>query len=142
MAPSSSICDSKMGRPLSDLLAARFTTARRVSRVIGTQALLLSLRVDTQQEDALEQVDHLVNIEGNATNEYRHLVLPHNLLEPRPPPHPVVCPEPLLIRLRRAIRFEDLCARIVLPIRQFRVVVGINRDKPTTGKLSGERRLS
>ena len=127
---------------IPDLLSAGFVTPGWIGRIIGKQPLLLRLCIDAEQENPVEQVGDLVDVERDAADQHRHLAFAHNLLEPRAAPDPVVYPEPLLIGLGRTIGFEGLCARIVLPVREFRVIVGIDRDKPTTDKLSRESGLS
>ena len=69
-----------------------------MASIVGEQTLLLRLRVDSEQEEPVEQVDDLVDVQRDATDEYGPLLLGQHVLEPRSIPNPAVCPEPLLVR--------------------------------------------
>ena len=69
-----------------------------MASVVCEQTLLLCVGVDSEQEEPVEQVEHVVDIQRDATDKHGRLLLGQHVLEPRSIPNPAVCPEPLLVR--------------------------------------------
>src|SRR5216683_5960730 len=88
---------------VSDLLSTGLTAAGRMASIVREQTLLLCLRVDSEQEEPVEQVEDLVDVQRDATDERGPLLLGQQVLEPRSIPNPAVCREPLLVRAKLAL---------------------------------------
>lgn len=87
----------------SDLLSAGVVAGLWTSQVVCEQALLLRVRVDSEQEDAMEEVDYLGDVPRDATDEDWAWLLAQNFLEPSPIPDPVMGAE-LLVGRERGLR--------------------------------------
>ena len=82
------------GTACADLLAARFTAARRVLRVVRVQPGLLGRRVNVKKEHLVEQVEQFILVTGNATDEHRLVRAGQDLLQPVTAPHPAMLISP------------------------------------------------
>src|SRR5260370_29754192 len=82
---------------VTDLLSTGLTAAGRMASIVREQTLLLCVRVDSEQEEPVEQIEDLVDVERDAADEHGRLLLGQQVLEPRSIPNPAVCPEPLLV---------------------------------------------
>ena len=60
---------------VSDLLSTGLTAAGRMATIVGKQTFLLCRRVDSEQEEAFEQVEDLVYVQRDATDEHGRLLL-------------------------------------------------------------------
>src|SRR5258706_3058026 len=120
------------GPAIADLAPARLAAAWRMERIVTVQPGLLRRPVDMGQEYAVEQIQHVVLVAGAAADEHRPVLPGQDLLHPAAAPHPAIRPEPLLIGPWRP---ADPVAGGILPVRQLRVIVRIDRPHAAARQL-------
>ena len=107
-------------------------------RVVRGKPALLRRPVNTEQEYPVEQIPELVLVPGDAAHEHRPVMPGQDRLHPGAAPYPAMRPEPLPVRECRAVH---LMTSRVFPVRQARVVVGVNSQHAAAGQLPGKFRL-
>ena len=83
---------------VADLLSTSLIALQGMAHVVCAQALFLCVRVDLEQEDAVEKIKDTINVQRDAADEYGPRLLGRQLLEPCSIPNPMVCSEPLFVR--------------------------------------------
>src|SRR6266849_7425785 len=80
------------GPAIADLAPARLAPAWRMERIVTVQPGLLRRPVDMEQEYAVEQIQHVVLVAGDAADEHRPVLPGQDLLHPAAAPHPAMRP--------------------------------------------------
>lgn len=124
------------GPAFPDLLPSRLAATRRIARIVRIQPGLLRLRVDTEQEHPVEQVQQLLLVAGDAADEHRPVMPGQDLFHPASAPHPAMRSQPLLIR---ALRPADPVAGGILPMRELRVIIRIDSQQAAASQLPAQR---
>jgi hypothetical protein len=124
------------GSAIADLLPACLAAAGWMARIVAGEPGLLRRRVDLEQEHALEEIQQLVLVACDATDEHCAFLPGLDFFHSRPAPHPAVGSEPRIVRTLWPV---GLVACSVLPVRKFGVIVRVDGHKAAPSQLAGER---
>ena len=138
IAPALSICVSNTVRPSRISFRPASLRPGGCCASYAASRALLRRPVNTEQEYPVEQIPELVLVPGDAAHEHRPVMPGQDRLHPGAAPYPAMRPEPLPVRECRAVH---LMTSRVFPVRQARVVVGVNSQHAAAGQLPGKFRL-
>ena len=102
------------------LLAARFAPAWRMNHVVRDEPVLLRPFIDLEQEYPVEEIEKLVKVPRDATDEGCSVMPGQGFLHPGSAPHPAMRPEPLFVGAPWSL---DWVAIRVFPMRKLAVIV-------------------
>jgi len=127
--------------PFAYRLPPWLATTGWVGSIVRDQPCLLCCLVDVEQERSVEEVDDLVEVRRDATDEQGTGLARQQLFQSGSAPNPAVGSEPLPIGGRWRVGEPHMTARPVLPVGQLGVPVRIDGRVPSARELLGQRRL-
>lgn len=78
------------GTAISDFLAAGLAAAWRIEHVVRDESSLLRRLIYLEQEHPIEEVQELVQVQRDAAQEHRSVLLSQQLLHSRSAPNPAM----------------------------------------------------